>query len=68
MDQVNFVKDKFFNGCLPQILFGPYLNNLSYLILHFNVFHADIPIYFNAFQYSVASILMPPENGKKPLT
>ena len=65
MDQVKFVEDKFFNGCLLQSLLGPCLNNLSHLILHFNAFHADVPIYFNAFQYSLASISMPPENGKK---
>ena len=35
MDQVKFVEDKkllkFFNGCLPQILPGPFLDTLSHM-------------------------------------
>ena len=35
MDQVKFVEDKkllkFFNGCLPQILLGPFLDTLSHM-------------------------------------
>ena len=45
MDQVNFVEDylgslyhfKYFKGCLPQILLGPFLNTLSYIKLHLTV-------------------------------
>ena len=41
MDQVKFVEDgplknipsNFFKGCLPQILFGPFLNTLSQIII-----------------------------------
>ena len=39
MDQVKFAEDsrpyhvKFFKGCLPQILLGPFLNTLPRLIL-----------------------------------
>ena len=40
MDQVKFVEDsltrpdpfEFFKGCLPQILLGPFLNNLLHLL------------------------------------
>ena len=45
MDQVKFVEDslvedpfKFFKGCLPQILLGPFLNTLSHITLHKNKF------------------------------
>ena len=37
MDQAKFVEDsrpypfKFFKGCLPQILLGPFLNTLSHI-------------------------------------
>ena len=43
MDQVKFVEDclkrlyrfKFFKGCLPQILLGPFLNNLTHLLIFY---------------------------------
>ena len=39
MDQGKFVEDrpypfKFFKGCLPQILLGPFFNNLTQLCLN----------------------------------
>ena len=36
MDLVKFVKDslQFFKGCLPQVLFGPFLNTLTHIALH----------------------------------
>ena len=49
MDQVKFVKDslglcspqhfKFFEGCLPQILFGPFLNTLTWDIIETYLTH-----------------------------
>ena len=43
MDQVKFVEDclkrlyrfKFFKGCLPQILLGPFLNKLTHLLIFY---------------------------------
>ena len=44
MDQVKFMEDlgrpyyfKFFKGCLPQILLGPFLNTLTHMIYSFSL-------------------------------
>ena len=61
VDQVKFVVDSFFKGCLPQILLGPFLNALSHLIF---VFLSSIFFWFLFFfnmgyphQYSQCTLL-----------
>ena len=50
MEQLKFVEDwqsrpyhfKFFKGCLPQILLGPFLNSLTHLIVSTMIAHCQI--------------------------